>query len=300
MPHVPVDMEMRMTDNKWAMLCKLKTEAFDDKAWVWQRKHDGLRMRADIDAKAGVRLTARSGADKTATFPEIVQALAFTVDWGACPMTLDGEVVSADGLGFQDGIQPRVNLETGIDEAAERLPARYVAFDLLRAYGIDYSLNVLSFRRGMLDIARPPCCGRPWSSDSGLWLFETAKAEGWEGVVGKRLDEPYMPHKRKWLKVKVWVGEDGSEVFKVVGWDDGRGRRLGMAGSFHLEDRNGYVGHVGTGFDAAKLKNLSELVKTANYQVYFKVKYLERTNAGRLRLPVYLGLGTHQEFLDAK
>jgi len=71
-----------MTDGKWAMLCALRAEAFDDQAWVWERKLDGIRMRADIGAKSGVRLTARSGADKTTQFPEIVQALALTVDWG--------------------------------------------------------------------------------------------------------------------------------------------------------------------------------------------------------------------------
>jgi len=280
-----------MTDGKWAMLCALRAEAFDDQAWVWERKLDGIRMRADIGAKSGVRLTARSGADKTTQFPEIVQALALTVDWGACPMTLDGEVVNADGLGFQDGIQPRASLKTGIDEAAKRLPARYVAFDLLRQRGTDVRPVRLGDRGRMLDAMRPACCGRPWSSDSGMWLLKTAEAEGWEGVVGKRLDEPYMPGKRAWVKAKVW--HDG--VFKVVGWDNGKGRRDAVAGSFYLEDEtHSHVGKVGTGFDAAELKALTELVKGSEEPVYFRVKFVERTNDGRLRFPVYVGLACRQ------
>ena len=58
-----------------------------------------------------------------------------------------------------------------------------------------------------------------WSSN-GLALFSTAEKLGWEGVVGKRLDQPYQFHKRAWLKVKVWQ----DSVFKIVGYAPGSGR----------------------------------------------------------------------------
>ena len=43
--------------------------------------------------------------------------------------------------------------------------------------------------------------GRPVFDDGGF-LFDQVCERGLEGIVGKRLDQPYRPGERRWAKVK--------------------------------------------------------------------------------------------------
>lgn len=280
-------------DNKWAMLCKLLVHPFDDPAWVWERKLDGDRMKVGTDNN-GVcyRLTARSGADKTAQFPELVgQVMATCASW------LDGEVVSAQGLRFQEFNQRRMNRQRDIAAFAQELPAAFAPFDVLSCDAYPHAAKAeLGYRLDVLDdvvyyglrVVRHELV----DDGRGVAMFDRAKAGGWEGVVGKRLDQLYLPNRRAWVKVKVWR----KGVFRVTGWTDGQGRRDGVAGSFYVEDpfRNA-VGKVGTGFDAAELRRLTGLAK-GEEPVCVWVKYVERTNDGKLRLPVYMRQARPEEF----
>ena len=293
-----------MKDNRWAMLCKLKVAAFNDPAWVWQRKLDGCRMRVDIDSRNGIGLTARSGADKTAQFPDVVQAIALTVDWGFAPMTLDGEVVSAQGLGFQEFNQRRMNRTEDVALMAQRLPASLVAFDVLSAWGRDMEPRSLADRLAILERVKPACCQMPEYSNDGLYLFRKAEELGWEGVVGKRLDEPYLPGRRAWVKVKVW--HEG--VFDCVGYTFGTGNREELFGALVIQGDDGRLkAGVGSGFDRATLASLLAFMNGRRREPMFaggsmpalvgvrvepfkvRVKYCEVTNDGRLRFPVYVG-----------
>ena len=273
-------------------LCKLAVAPHDKEGWVWERKYDGVRMVVGIDG--GVHLQARSGTDKTAQFPELVE-------WGLANRccTLDGEVVSADKLTFQEFAQRRVNRTSDIAAAAEKWPALFVAFDIIEVGGKSIAHYPLSRRLDAMHdlIYYSPTIIHPEWSSSGTALFDTAKRKGWEGIVGKRLDEPYQFGKRAWLKVKVW--QEG--VYKVTGFTPGKGKRGGywedgavqMAGSFDLVDQSTDqpVGKVGTGFSEDQLKSLTRLFKEAPAgTIRFRVKYAEKTNSGHLRFPVYLGL----------
>ena len=284
-------------DNRWAMLCGLRVEAFDDPLWRWERKLDGDRLRVDIDEHNGIALTARSGADKTAQFPDVVQAIALTAKWDAAPMILDGEIVSANGLSFQEFNQRRMNRTVDIDRLALELPASYVAFDVLSAWGKDMEGAVLAARLEVLDQVRPAWCKAPESSKDGVALFERANREGWEGVVGKRLDEVYLPHRRNWVKVKRWL----EDVFDVVGYTAGTGMREKLFGALVVRSLDGKLNaEVGTGFDDAELARLlksmvplgpvDDRCKYTPVQGFrVKLKFVEVTNAGSLRFPVYLG-----------
>ena len=293
-----------MNDNKWAMLCKLRVAPFDDPLWRWERKLDGCRLRVDIDGRSGIGLTARSGADKTAQFPDVVQALALTVDWGAAPMILDGEVVSADGLSFQEFNQRRMNRTEDVALTAVELPAAYVAFDVLSAWGRDMEPRSLADRLVVLGQVRPSWCKAPECSDSGVELFKRAVSEGWEGVVGKRLLEPYLPNRRAWVKVKLW--HEG--VFDCVGYTFGAGKREKLFGALVFQSEDGRLkSEVGTGFDDATLESLLGFMSGRRTSLMLvggampapvgvnvepfkvRVKYCEVTNAGSLRFPVYLG-----------
>ncbi len=266
-------------------LCKLQVEPHDKPGWVWERKYDGVRMLVIVGRDGRVRLQSRSGKDKTAMFPELVDGLGVVAPIDS---VLDGEVVGSRGLSFQDFAQRRANRTKGIEEIAKELPAFFVAFDAIRLGGRDLDRAALLTRRALLVKA---VYGEnvvwPTENPTGIDMFQCAKDNDWEGIVGKRLAEGYMFGKRAWLKVKVW--QEG--VFRVTGWAAGKGKREGMAGAFTVEDfAKDLKAEVGTGFDAAELETLTRLVKTCEQPVYFRIKYMEVTNAGSLRFPVYLGL----------
>ena len=90
--------------------------------------------------------------------------------------------------------------------------------------------------------------------DAAPW--ERACAEGWEGVIAKRLDSPYE-HKRSkhWLKMKCELSQD----FVVGGFTDPQGKRVGLGallvGYFEGDDFV-FAGKVGTGFDTKLLTDL--------------------------------------------
>jgi bifunctional non-homologous end joining protein LigD len=143
--------------------------------------------------------------------------------------------------------------------------------------------------------------------DDGVALFELMKQNNLEGVVGKDKIGLYHENKREWKKVKCW--QEGA--FVAVGYTPGTGWRASTFGALVLADTNGnYVGEVGTGFtegDIRKLflsfktypglqgmtgKNWKMAPKQTTYIMSFpvKIKYLEFSNEGILRFPVFKGV----------
>ena len=114
---------------------------------------------------------------------------------GAPALLLDGEVIAAD--------------ETGRPQFYEllRLPrsASYVAFDILWLDGTDLRSLPLGERRQRLKGLLPK--GSAIVSEAlsvagrGRELFELMREHDLEGIVAKRLDDPYGPRVR-WLKIK--------------------------------------------------------------------------------------------------
>ena len=84
-------------------------------------------------------------------------------------------------------------------------PPVYVAFDLIWIDGADLRALPLSERRRQLQTILPK--GSPIVSDPlsvvgrGRELFELTCAHDLEGIVAKRLKDPYDPRVR-WLKIK--------------------------------------------------------------------------------------------------
>jgi len=108
---------------------------------------------------------------------------------------LDGEIIAAD--------------ETGrpvfIDLLRGRRSPCYVAFDLLWLNGIDLRYFPLSERRRALQAVLPkalPILSEALSVEGrGRELFDLICTNDLEGVVAKRLADPYDPRVR-WLKIK--------------------------------------------------------------------------------------------------
>ena len=91
---------------------------------------------------------------------------------------------------------------------------------------------------------------------SGPAFHRLACEHGLEGIVSKRVDAPYEPGRRTWLKVKCLNREE----FIVVGWSDPEGtrHRLGslLLGYYTPDGRLIYAGRAGTGIADRELEKL--------------------------------------------
>src|SRR5438552_11966832 len=77
------------------MLCTLVAEPFDDPAWVFEPKFDGLRVLCRFDGR-GLTLLSRNQQVQNFQFPDVVDALRPCL---SRPAVLDGEVVCFDEEG---------------------------------------------------------------------------------------------------------------------------------------------------------------------------------------------------------
>ncbi|MCX4673615.1 ATP-dependent DNA ligase [Streptomyces sp. NBC_01381] len=174
--------------------------------WAAEPKWDGYRALLARYADGRVVLRSRRGTDMTAAFPEIASAAA------ALPgdTALDGELVvwENDRLAFER-LQGRLNrTAAAAANIAAVAPAHFVAFDLLRQ-GEDLTRKPYASRRAALErLFTDYELGPPWTlcpsttdpRQAAEWL--TWSAVGMEGLVFKRLAEPYLPGRRGWRKYR--------------------------------------------------------------------------------------------------
>jgi len=287
----------------------------DDARWGFEFKWDGVRALAHVRS-GRVRLRARSGNDVTASYPELHRLPDVLAGHDA---VLDGEVVALDARGRPDFglLQGRMH-RTGPEVArmAAAAPVTYLVFDLLAVDGESLLGLPYTARRERLDalgLGSDRWVTTPWFRGNGEQVQAASLENGLEGVVAKRLDSPYRPGGRgpDWRKIK----NIRSQSVVVGGWRPGAGRRAGGIGSLLLgvhDDRGRLVfaGHVGTGFTAAALAELGELVSPRSSSPFVgalprevtrdahwveprivgEVAFTEWTREGRLRHPSWRGL----------
>jgi bifunctional non-homologous end joining protein LigD len=156
----------------------------------------------------------------------------------------------------------------------------------------------------------------PAAHDDGTALLAVATERGLEGIVSKRRSSTYVPgsRTREWLKVKI----RNTQEFVVGGWSPGDGGRAGTLGALLLgyweDGALRFAGKVGTGFTAAELRRLQDLLDVrpldhspfdpAPERIIARVAHWTRpdlvaqvafgewtgTDPPRLRHPSYLGL----------
>jgi len=199
---------------------------------------------------------------------------------------------------------------------AAQAPVTYLAFDVLRLYGVDLTGRTFAERRATLE--RLEVAGPHWTVsplfDDGPATTQAATENGLEGVLAKRLSSVYRPGHRSndWIKVRLWNRQE----FVVGGWEHGEGGRSGGIGSLLLGVYEGsdlvYAGQVGTGFSAAALRNMEKRLRPyvlssspfvamppdvrgrpitwVRPEVVVEVEFAEWTVDGRLRFASFQGV----------
>jgi len=228
----------------------------DGDRWLHEIKWDGYRLLADLH-DGEVKLRSRNGLDWTGDFPEVVQAVrVLPVD----DARLDGELVVLDEKGRSDFAA----LQRVID-GSSKAPLRYLLFDLPGVAGVDISAAPLLERKTLLKALIGDTPGTLAFSDHvlghGPQVFAASGEAGYEGIVSKQVDAPYVNVRaRSWVKVK----HEDTDEFLIVGYTAPKGSRVGF-GSLLLatpdEDSLRYVGRVGTGFDDDSLRALARTLK---------------------------------------
>ena len=268
------------------MAATLTKERFNGPEWVFERKHDGIRLLA-FKQGSHVRLLSRNRLPQDGAYPSVAEAVA---SLPPRELILDGEATGVWGK------QGRVS---------------YHVFDVLWIDGRDLTSRPLEERHELLNalplrapLSRVGRLGgpRPW---------EHACREGWEGVVAKRLGSAYesrrSPH---WLKMKC----EAAQELVVGGFTEPKGSRKGLGallvGYFEQEEFV-FAGKVGTGFDTRLLLELRTTLdeleipsppftravglprKGAHWvhpELVVQVAFIEWTKHGKLRHPRFVGV----------
>ena len=180
--------------------------AFDDDAFLFEIKWDGMRMLAFLEP-GGHRLMNRHGIAATSRYPEF--AFLAELDPGTI---LDGEMVvlragKPDFGLLQSRDKTRAPLKIRTLSQAE--PATYIVFDLLYENHVSMLKRPLRERRERLEELL-----RRWNHPrlvlsqgilgKGQALFAEACRQGLEGIMAKRASSHYHPGRRSsdWIKIK--------------------------------------------------------------------------------------------------
>lgn len=278
--------------------------------WLLERKLDGERC---VARKVGgdVRLESRTGKDLTGTYPEVSAAVAAQ---HSRDLLLDGEVVAYEGdqTSFTR-LQQRLGATRPSPEQVATYPVVFCVFDILEVDGEDLTDRPLVERRARLTRTIRSNSAlqhtEAWRDDSQRRFAEACRS-GWEGLIAKRADAPYVAGRSKyWLKLKcVWEQE-----FVVGGYTDPGGSRTGFGAllvGYYEQGTLRYAGKVGTGYSQATLRDLgSRLRKLETAEPAFvdarrlprgahwvrpdlvaQIGFAEWTSDARLRQPRFLGL----------
>ncbi|MEU9808944.1 ATP-dependent DNA ligase [Mycobacterium sp. NPDC050853] len=282
--------------------------------WAFEGKWDGYRLILECD-HGQLRALARSGRDVTAEFPAL-QRLA--LELAEHRVVLDGEVVVLDPKGL-----PSFSL---LQHRTSGTQTEFWAFDLLYLDGKSLLRTKYHDRRRLLDVlgAGTESMTVPEKlNGDGSGALAHSHAQGWEGVVAKRLDSTYAPGRtQSWIKAKNW----SSQEIVIGGWRTGQGGRSSGIGALlmGIPDESGlrYAGRVGTGFTEKELASLKErleplhrdespfsaslsAVEAKNVQfvepvLVAEVRYGDRTPGGILKHSSWRGLRTDKSVGDVE
>ena len=174
--------------------------------WQFEPKWDGFRCIARRNGEA-IEMISRSGKPLGRYFPEVVEMLGRVKE---PRFTLDGELIIPveDRLDFE-ALQMRLHpAESRVRKLSKETPAQFMLFDVLQIGATSFDARLLSERRKALEkfhaknavdglLLSPATENREVALD---WLSRSGGAL--DGVVAKRLDQPYRFGERAMVKVK--------------------------------------------------------------------------------------------------
>lgn len=237
-------------------LATLVTNVPQGRSWLHEIKLDGFRIFCRIE-NGKVAILTRNAQDWTDRLGVVARAAKELPVRGAI---IDGEVVAVES----DGTHSFQRLQNALGDGSARLI--YYAFDLLHLDGRDLRAAPLLERKRTLqsllsDGGKTASIAIIRYSEhrigGGQELFAKACEIGLEGIVSKRVDDPYRSGRsRSWVKIKCSQNQE----FVIGGFTDPAGARLGFGALLlGVYEENGalrYAGRVGTGFDDRFLRDL--------------------------------------------
>lgn len=252
------------------MEAKLVADLPTEDGWQFEPKWDGFRALVFREGE-DVEILSKSGKSLARYFPEIVAAIT-AVERER--FTLDGELILpiGDMLSF-DALQARLHpAASRIAKLSRETPAQLMLFDCLMLDGEDLLTAPLAERRVALENFHAAHASgtlllshrTPYIAVAREWLARSGGAL--DGVVAKRLDEPYRAGERAMLKVKQRRTADC-----VVGGfrraEDGgvASLLLGLYGDAGLLDHVGFTSRIAAAERITLAERLDALVEAPGF-----------------------------------
>ncbi|GGI19393.1 DNA ligase D [Bradyrhizobium guangdongense] len=222
--------------------------------WCHEIKFDGYRVQLRVE-DGEATLKTRKGLDWTDKFASIAK------EAGALPdAMIDGEIVALDHNGAPNFSSLQAALSDGKTE-----DLIFFAFDLLFAEGQDCRRLPLGERKArlkeLLEARKRKSVQiryvEHFESGGDAVLQSACKLE-LEGVVSKKLDAPYRSGRTEsWTKAKCRAGHE----VVIGGYKTTNGKFRSLMAGVHRGDHLAFVGMVGTGFGADKVKRIMPSLK---------------------------------------
>lgn len=233
-------------------LCRLLDQPPSGANWVHEVKFDGYRMQLRVEG-GKAKLSTRKGLDWTAKFAAIAKVAAKLPD-----CIIDGEVCALDHNGAPDFAALQAALSDGKSDALI-----FFAFDLLFLEGEDLRRLPLTDRKARLETLLKKMKNDALRyvehfTSSGDAVLLSACRMNLEGIVSKRADAAYASGRSdSWTKAKCRAGHE----VVIGGWSTTAGKFRSLLVGVNRGDHFVYVGRVGTGYSAPKVKQLMPRLK---------------------------------------
>jgi len=306
---VPADLRGRLASEPhpaWVdpMRATLTERRFSDPDWLFEPKLDGYRClvyRNNDD----VRMLSRNQLSLKASYPAIE---AHMRDQPSTDFVIDGEIIAMDGDRPSFAVLQQAQRTT--------VPVFYYVFDVIHLDGSSTRALPVRLRKAILREAirfNDQVRLTPHREEDGEGLYREMCERGWEGVIAKRAESPYVSRRSgDWLKFKCSLRQE----LVIGGFTDPQNSRVGFGALLMgYYDRSGllvYAGKVGTGYSNELLVELGDRLRRLEQRtspfvkgdpvmrgshwvtpmLVGEVEFSEWTTDGKLRHPRFLGLRT--------